>query len=91
MAVQIISYDLRRPGQDYRRLFDAIKALGSWWHCLESVWLIDTHLAGSQVRDAIRVHLDANDSLLVASLGGNWATVGLSGSCTDWLRERLAP
>jgi hypothetical protein len=91
MAVQIISYDLRQPGQDYTGLFDAIKALGSWWHCLESVWLVDTSLAGQQVRDALRAHIDANDSLMVATLGGNWATLGLSGKCTGWLREHLSP
>jgi hypothetical protein len=91
LAVQIISYDLRKPGQDYTGLFDGIKALGSWWHCLESVWLVNTPLAGAQVRDALRGHLDANDSLMVAALGGNWATLGLSGNCTDWLRAHLAP
>jgi hypothetical protein len=89
MAVQSISYDLRRPGQDYSGLFDAIKALGSWWHCLESVWLVDTSLTGTQVRDALRSYLDANDSLMVASLRGNWATLGLPGNCTDWLREHI--
>ncbi len=90
MAVQMISYDLRRPGQDYAGLFDAIKALGPSWHCLESVWLVSTSLTSARVRDALRSHLDANDSLLVAGLAGNWATLGLAGNCTDWLREFLA-
>lgn len=91
MSVQIISYDLRVPGQDYTGLFDAIKALGPWWHCLESVWLVNTPLAGAQVCDALRGHVDANDLLMVAALSGNWATLGLSGKCTDWLRAHLAP
>jgi hypothetical protein len=90
MSVQMISYDLRRPGQDYPGLFDAIKALGPSWHCLESIWLVNTTLASAQVRDALRSHLDANDSLLVAALEGNWAALGLSRNCTDWLRQFLA-
>jgi hypothetical protein len=90
LAVQMISYDLRRPGQDYTGLFDAIKALGPWWHCLESVWLVRTPLASGRVRDVLRSHLDANDSLLVAKLGGNLATLGLPGNCTGWLRKFLA-
>ena len=87
MAVQVISYDLRRPGQDYAGLFDAIKTLGAWWHCLESVWIVKTSLTSAQIRDALRPHLDANDSLLVAALAGDWATLGLS---SDWFRRNLA-
>lgn len=90
MPVQMISYDLRRPGQDYAGLFDAIKALGPSWHCLESVWLVNTSMASGQVRDSLNLHIDANDSLLVAVLGGHWATLGLPKNCTDWLRQFLA-
>lgn len=90
MAVQLITYDLRKPGQDYTRLFAAIEALGTWWHCLESVWLVRTSMTSTQVRDALRPCLDANDSLMVAGLNGNWATFGLGGDCTDWLHANVA-
>jgi hypothetical protein len=90
MNVQFVSYDLRKPGQDYAGLFEAIKALGSWWHCLESVWLVNTSQTSSQIRDALRPHLDANDAMVVAALGGNWAALGLSNDCADWLRQNLA-
>lgn len=90
MPVQMISYDLRRPGPDYPGLFDAIEALGPSWHCLQSVWLIDTTLTSAQVRSRLSTHVHANDSLLVAELSGDWATTGLAADCTDWLREFLA-
>jgi hypothetical protein len=90
MPVQMISYDLRRPGQDYAGLFDAIEALGPSWHCLQSVWLVNTPFGSPRVREALSVHLHANDSLLVTALSGDWATLGLSGECTGWLREFLA-
>jgi hypothetical protein len=90
LAVQLISYDLRRPGRDYAGLFDAIKELGLWWHCLESVWLVKTSLTSGEIRDMLRPHLHANDALLVAALSGSWATLGLSGDCNDWLRDNLA-
>ena len=50
-----------------------------------------TSLTSGQVRDALPGHIDANDSLVVVLLGGDWATVGLSGNCVDWLRDNLAP
>jgi hypothetical protein len=87
----MISYDLQRPGQNYPELFDAIKSVGTtWWHCLESVWLVKTTLASAQVREQLRLHIDANDKILVAALAGNWASLGLKQECNDWLSENLA-
>ena len=90
MSAQLISYDLRRPGQNYPDLFAAIKSIdATCWHCLESVWIVKTGLTSAQVRDRLRSHVDANDKVLVASLGGDWGTHGLDKSCNDWLRENL--
>jgi len=91
MAVQLISYDLLKPGQEYTDLFDAIKSVGTkWWHCLESVWLVETALASSQLRDTLRSYVDSNDKILVVALEGNWATLGLTPKCNKWLQENLA-
>jgi len=89
MAAQLISYDLRKPGRDYATLFAAIKQLGPWWHCLESIWIVKTALSTVQVRDALTPHVDGNDDLIVLSLQGGWATYGLSQECNDWLRNNL--
>lgn len=90
MPAQLISYDLTRPGRDYPELFAAIKAVGStWWHCLESVWIVKTSLTSVQIRDRLQTHVDANDKVLVADLSGNWGTLGLDKNCNEWLRENL--
>ena len=90
MSEQMISYDLRKPGRDYSELFAAIKAVGAtWWHCLESVWIVKTSLTSAQVRDRLKPHVDANDKVLVASLSGDWGTLGLDKNCNDWLHENL--
>lgn len=89
MAVQLISYDLKKPGQAYRDLHEAIKAHGGWWHCIESVWLVVTDLTSAQVRTRLTPHLDANDRLLVAEVGSDWATWGLSDECVTWLRNHI--
>jgi hypothetical protein len=88
VSLKLISYDLRKPGRDYSSLYAAIESIGSTrWHCLESVWLVRTPLSSGQVRDRIQLHLDANDKLLVASLGSDWATVGFDTRCNQWLRD----
>lgn len=39
--VHDITYDLRKPGQDYTPLYEAIKALGtSYKHDMQSTWLV---------------------------------------------------
>ena len=36
----LISYDLNSPGKNYAQLYAAIQKLGSWWHCLDSTWIV---------------------------------------------------
>lgn len=38
----IVSYDLYSPGQDYSKVIDAIKALGSWAKVQKSVWYVNS-------------------------------------------------
>jgi len=89
MAVQLITYDLRQPGRNYNDLHEAIKQLGSWWHCLESIWLVNTTYTCPQIRDHLKRFIDPNDDLVVLGLNGHWATHGLSTKCNNWLRNNL--
>lgn len=89
MASVLITYDLITPGKKYSELHNAIKALGSWWHCVESTWIIKSDLSVVQIRDALKKHVDANDKLLVLGLSGVGAWVGLDKNCSDWLTSNL--
>ena len=91
MAIYVIGYDLHRPGRNYPELFEAIQSLDSnWWHCLDSTWLVGSLLGASQIRDRLKRHIDANDSLIVLEIASNWATAGLADNCNEWLRNRVA-
>jgi hypothetical protein len=90
VAAQLITYDLQRPGQNYPELFEAIKALGSWWHCLDSTWIVDSSLSSEEILDRLRPHFDGNDKMLVVPLAYGWSTWGLDKECTDWLRQHVA-
>jgi hypothetical protein len=67
-----ITYDLDKPGQDYKKIEDAVKSLGLWGHFQQSVWWVHTAYSEVQVRDFLRGKIDSNDRLLVvnASSGG---------------------
>ena len=51
--IYAINYDLKRPGQNYDELYQAIKNCGTWWHYLGSTWLVDTSLDASGIWNRI--------------------------------------
>jgi hypothetical protein len=94
MATQtyLVGYDLRKPGQDYSDLFDAIKAAsdGNWWHCLDSTWMIRSSSDATQIANALLAWMDANDKLLVVPvIGAQAAWYGFTGDCYDWLMTTI--
>jgi hypothetical protein len=89
-SVQMVSYDLRRPGRYYPELFATIESISpARWHSLESTWLVKTSLTSAQVLDRLKQHVDRNHKVLVTALGGDWATLGFDQQCNDWLRANL--
>lgn len=87
MPTLLIAYDLNAPGQDYDSLIDAIKALGTWWHHLDSTWLVVTPLTATSARDSLATHLDAGDELLIVDVTGDGrAWRGFSDRAAKWLK-----
>ena len=89
MGIFIVTYDLNRPGQNYSELFEAINGIGSWWHCVDSTWIVKSNLSAVQVRDRLSSRIDANDRLLVAALSGEAAWIGFDNDCSSWLKNNL--
>lgn len=89
MNTYVISYDLNSPGQNYADLYEAIKNLGTWWHCLDSTWLVKTSKSAVEARNALTPCLDGNDKILVATLSGEAAWTGFSDNCAKWLKDKL--
>jgi hypothetical protein len=90
MATYLVSYDLNRPGQDYEPLIKAIKEkFSTWWHHLDSTWVIVTSYTAVQVRDILSSYLDKNDELIVAKLSGEAAWQGFNDKGSSWLKNNL--
>ena len=88
MATLMIGYDLNKQGKDYASLIEAIKELGTWWHYLDSTWLVRCSKTSSEVRDTLAVHIDSNDELLVidvTSRARSWK--GFNERASKWLHE----
>src|SRR5437879_2887807 len=89
MATYMVGYDLNRPGQDYKELIAALKLYSSWWHCLDSTWIIVTDHTAVQVRDHLSKFLDQNDEILVATIAARAAWRGFNEQCSSWLKKNL--
>jgi len=75
MPVYMITYDLNKPGQNYDKLYEAIKKASHnnvWMHYLDSTWFIQTNLSTKQVFEQLEPHIDKNDNLLVMEVKGNY-------------------
>jgi len=69
MTLYIISYDLKKPNKDYSGLYEDIKKFDTWWHYLESTWIIKTKDTSDQIFDKLKPHIDKNDNLLIIETG----------------------
>ena len=87
--IYAVNYDLKKPGQDYTKLHEAIKACGAWWHYLGSTWLVDTSLNAQGIWDAISAHVDANDRVLIIGVTRNYQG-WLPKEAWDWIDARSA-
>lgn len=87
MSAVLITYDLNKPGQNYALLHEKIKALGTWWHYLDSTWIVVTSLTASQVFDKLKPAVDAADHVLVLNVSGDSYSGWLTQEAWDWLKK----
>lgn len=89
MATYIISYDLvKAKEKDYADLYSAIKKLGQWARVVDSTWVIVSEMSSVEIRDALTIHMDASDRIIVvqsASVGA-WKNAICS---NEWLKNNL--
>ena len=86
----LISYDLRAPGRDYTKLYEALKRLANGYsRPLESVWLIRSARSASEIRDELGKYIDGNDGLLVIEVVKHWATTRIANEQTQWMKGHI--
>lgn len=88
MSVYCVSYDLNRPGQNYEGLYEELKRSASWWHFLDSTWLIATSESSEQLWSRIAPHVDKTDSVLVIKVV-NKSAGWLPQEAWNWINQHL--
>jgi hypothetical protein len=88
MAKLFITYDLK-PDAQYPRLWAALRAMGAC-RPLQSGWVVDVQFTSAQMRDHLKKFIDEDDRLLVVSLAGGWASIGLTQDESACLRRNVS-
>ena len=87
--VYIITYDLKKTGQDYDALYKKIMSLGQTSHPLQNLWLLSSSFNVDSVRDQIKTVIDSNDSVFVAQLYKGSYSAWMNVEAHKWLEARL--
>ena len=85
--IYAVNYDLKKPGQNYNDLHEAIKGCGTWWHHLGSTWLVDTNLSAAGIWSRLEPHVDKNDSFLVIGVTADYQG-WLPKDAWEWIHAR---
>ena len=87
----LIAYDVHQPdGEAYDELIAAIKALGTWWHHLETIWIVKCNHTPAYVKNQLRPRIGSDDQLLVVDISGDsteW--LGIDDSGARWLTDNV--
>jgi len=91
MSNLLFGYDLNKSGQDYSGLIAEIyKTFPTYWHCLDSTWIVSTDWSPAQLRDWLWSQMDANDEVFVVDITGKAAAwEGFKDVCQTWLVSNL--
>jgi CRISPR/Cas system-associated endoribonuclease Cas2 len=88
MAKYIVSYDLKKPGDEYEKLIKHIQTFDHWARIHKSVWFVETEKSAKELRDDLLSYIDSNDKIFVVKESGEAAWRGVIAS-TDYLMEHL--
>lgn len=84
-----VTYDLKKPGQNYGDLIKKIKTLGTTWaHPCESHWLINTNLNANEIFNQLKPFIDSNDNVLVVKFDVNDYSGWLSKEIWSWIASQ---
>jgi hypothetical protein len=91
MATVLIAYDIHPPrGDPYDNLIRAIQSLGTWWHHLETIWIVQCARTPGEIRDRLKSQIGIEDQLLVIDISGDTAGwFGVNDIGSKWLADNI--
>ena len=69
MRVFVVTYELNQKNKDYSRFYGELKKTRTWWHYLESTWLLHTDETAKDIFHRLAPYIDEQDHLLIIEAG----------------------
>lgn len=88
MKILLVCYDLKKPDRDYTGLYQALKRASTWWHYLDSCWLLKTSLSPEQWFERIKPHIDDKDFVLIIGVQKDYSG-WLPEKAWDWINDNI--
>lgn len=85
----LITYDLKKPGQNYNELYDAIKSCGEWQHPLESTWVVKmgSLITANDLYNHLRPKIDDGDFLFIVDITNQDRQGWMVKSFWEWIKS----
>lgn len=85
MTIYVVTYDLKKPGQNYKDLYDALDEMGAH-RALESFWLVNVANTAKELHDYLKERVDGNDRIWVSELTKKRHYSNAKAGTNDWLK-----
>lgn len=85
--IYLVTYDLKKPGKDYVSLHNTLKTATSWWHYIDSTWIIKTEQPVEYWSEKIRSVIDGNDNFLIVDITKQRRQGWLPKKAWEWIRK----
>lgn len=85
--ILLITYDLKKPGQNYDAIEKVLKSAPTWWHYLDSTWIIQTSESVDVWSDKLRAVMDQNDYVLVVDISKQPRQGWLPQKAWNWINN----
>lgn len=84
----IVAYDLNAPGQNYKKMTEALEAYGTnQKKILETTWLLKTRKSAQEIYDDLTRNLDSNDYIIVIEVVPSNKQGWLPKAAWEWLNS----
>jgi hypothetical protein len=69
MRIFVVTYELNQKNKDYSGFYKELQKTKTWWHHLESTWLLWTDETAKEIFDRLIPYIDNKDYLLIIEAG----------------------
>lgn len=84
----LITYTLKTPNWNYSGFFAAIQSLGTWWHYLDSTWIIKNSIyTPQQMYAKVAPFISKKDHILIVEIVPNNKEGYLPKDAWDWINS----